>query len=85
MTSLDLCDKGSYPKYVRTLRTFPLNCFFTSLKIEFNHVIINHMAVTMQLSTVSNIFEITALKAKKEVVENYLEYRTKTHIKPCNF
>ena len=43
------------------------------------------MAVTMQLSTVSNIFEITALKAKKEVVENYLEYRTKTHIKPCNF
>ena len=27
ITSLDLCDKGSYRKHVRTLRTSPLNCF----------------------------------------------------------
>ena len=26
-TSLDLCDKGSYSKHVRTLRTSTLNCF----------------------------------------------------------
>ena len=32
MTSLDLSDKCSYPKHVRTLRTYPLNCFIYFIK-----------------------------------------------------
>ena len=59
----------------------------TTLKIEFNLVVIRHMAVSMQLSTVNNIFEsnTTFLKATQQIVEYYLEYRRKTYIKSSNF
>ena len=50
----------------------------TSLKIEFNPIIIRYMTVNMQLSTVNNIFKATVLKATQEIVEYYLEYRRKT-------
>ena len=36
------------------------------------------MAVSMQLSTVNNIFKATVLKATQEFVECYPEYRRKT-------
>ena len=75
MTSLDLSDKSSYPKHVS----------FISWKIEFNPVIIRHMTVSIQLSTVINIFKSTVLKATQEIVEYYLEYRRENYIKPCNF
>ena len=58
---------------------------FTSLKKEFNSVIIRQMAASIQLSTVNNIFKATALKATQEIVKFYLEYRRKTYIRPCNF
>ena len=60
-----------------------LTVSFTSLKIEFNPIIIRH--TSMQLSTVNNIFKTTVLKATQEIVEYYLEYERKTYIKPCNF
>ena len=60
-----------------------LTVSFTSLKIEFNPIIIGHMS--MQLSTVNNIFKTTVLKATQEIVEYYLEYERKTYIKPCDF
>ena len=75
MTSLDLPDKRSYPKHVS----------FVSWKIEFNPILIRHMTVSIQLSTVINIFKPTVLKATQEIVEYYLEYRRETSIKPCNF
>ena len=78
MTSLDYYDNGRYPKHVRTLRTFNFTVSLTSLKIEFDPVIIKHMAVSMQLSTVNNIFKATVLKATQEFVECYPEYRRKT-------
>ena len=43
------------------------------------------MTVSIQLSTVINIFKSTVLKATQEIVEYYLEYRRETYIKPCNF
>ena len=43
------------------------------------------MAVSMQLSTVNNIFKTTVSRATQKIVEYYLEYRRKTYIKPCNF
>ena len=43
------------------------------------------MAVSIQLSTVNNIFKATILKETQEILEYYLEYRRKTYIKPCNF
>ena len=43
------------------------------------------MAVSIQLSTVNNIFKATVLKAAQEIVEYYLEYRSKTYRKTCNF
>ena len=43
------------------------------------------MAVSIQLSTVNNIFKATVLKATQEIVEYCLEYRRKTYVKPCNF
>ena len=52
---------------------------FTSLKIEFNFVIVRHMAVSIQLSYVNNIFKATVLKATQEIVEYYHEYRRKTY------
>ena len=62
-----------------------LTVSFTSLKKEFNPVIIRHMAVSIQLSSVNNIFKATLLKATQEIVEYYLEYKKKTYIKPFNF
>ena len=56
-----------------------------SLKIEFNSVIIRHIAVSIPLSSVNNIFKATVLKATQEIEEYYLEYRRKTYIKSCNF
>ena len=43
------------------------------------------MAVSIQLSTVNNIFKGTVLKGTQEIVEYYLEYRRKTYIKPCHY
>ena len=57
---------------------------FTALKVEFIAVIIRHMAVSIQLSTVNNIFKAVILKATQEIVEYYLEYRRKTFIRPYN-
>ena len=62
-----------------------LTVLFTSLKIEFNPIITRHMAVSIQLSTMNNIFKAAVLKPTQEIVEYYLEYRRKTYIKPCNF
>ena len=62
-----------------------LTVSFTSLKLEFNPIIIRHMAVSIQLSTENNIFKATVLKARQEIVKYYLEYRRKTLIKPCSF
>ena len=42
------------------------------------------MAVSIQLSTVNNIFKASILKAMQKTAEYYLEYRRKTYIKPCN-
>ena len=85
MTSLDLSDKCSYPKHVCTLWMSPLNSFIYFIQTKFNPVIIRHMAVSIQLSTVNNIFKATILKETQEILEYYLEYRRKTYIKPCNF
>ena len=41
------------------------------------------MAVSIQLSAVKNIFKATVLKATQIV--DYLKYRRKTYIKPCDF
>ena len=57
-----------------------LTVSFTSLKIEFNPIIIRHMVVSIQLSTVNNNFKATVLKAIQEIVEYYLEYGRKTII-----
>ena len=44
------------------------------------------MAVSIQFTTVNNIFKATVLKPTQEIVEYYLEYKKKkTYIKPCNF
>ena len=52
-----------FPKHVRTLRSPPLNCF-----IYFNKpVIIRHMAIIIQLSTVNNIFKATVLNQHKKL------------------
>ena len=58
---------------------------FTSLKIEFNPIVIWHMAVSIKLSTVDSIFKETVYKATQEIVEYNLEYRRKSYIKPCTF
>ena len=57
-----------------------LTVSFTSLKIGFNPIIIRHMVVSIQLSTVNNNFKANVLKATQEIVEYYLEYRRKTII-----
>ena len=38
------------------------------------------MAVSIQLSTVNNVFKATVSKATQDIVEYYLEYRRKTYI-----
>ena len=57
-----------------------LTVTFNSLKIEFNAAIIRHMAVSIQLSIVNNIFKATVLITRQEIVEYCLEYRRKTYI-----
>ena len=42
------------------------------------------MAVSIQLSTVNNIFKATVLKARQKIVKYYLECR-RTYIKFYNF
>ena len=84
MTSLDLSGKCSYSKHVCTLWGPQLTVSFTSLKLEFNPIIIRHKVVSIQLSTVNNIFKATVLQATQEIVKYYLEYRKKTYIKAGN-
>ena len=43
------------------------------------------MAVSIQLSTLNNIFKATVLKATQDIVEYSLEYRRNTYIKLYNF
>ena len=62
-----------------------LTVSFASLKTKFNPVIIRHMAVSIQLSAVNNIFKATILKATQEIVEYCLQYRRKSYRKPFNF
>ena len=64
-----------------------LTVLFTSLKIQFNPIIIRYVAVSIQLSTLNNILKATVLKATQEIVEYYIRrktvetYRRKIHIK----
>ena len=78
ITSLDLSEKGSYPKHTCTLWTSTyLSVSINSLKIKFKSVRIRHMTVSMQLSAVNNIFK-AVLKVIQEIRKFYLESRRKT-------
>ena len=73
LSSLSLCLSSNYLKSTAIHNTSALygrphlTVSFTSLKIEFNPVIIRHMTANIQLSTVNNIFKATVWRVTQEI------------------